>query len=213
MPGLTRADPDLRRREQTGQRASQPGNPASGLDCRTKRAKKQLRWRLNTNFRHKPHNKPGPLATRTAAMEEKARILPASLDNGEQCRVRPALCYISLARQSASTRFRRGGSCFTALLSPSFLLAHCWHLSHCNSATASLCAFLSFFLAFGVWLTFVPAPLVPPWGHYCSYKVSALNFLPVVLLLRHNVFCCFRLGSIFCRLIAIEVCFLWSGRA
>lgn len=60
-----------------------------------------------------------------------------------------------------------------------------------------------------------PPPSVPPWGHYCSYKVSALNFLPVVLLLRHNVFCCscFRLGSIFCRLIAIEVCFLWSGRA
>lgn len=145
--------------------------------------------------------------------EEKARILPASLDNGEQCRVRPALCYISLARQSASTRFRRGGSCFTALLSLSFLLAH-WHLSHCNSATASLCAFLSFFfwlLACGSPLS--PHPPVPPWGHYCSYKVSALNFLPVVLLLRHNVFCCFRLGSIFCRLIAIEVCFLWSGRA
>lgn len=77
----------------------------------------------------------------------------------------------------------------------------------------ALCLSLFFFLAFGVWLTFVPAPLVPPWGHYCSYKVSALNFLPVVLLLRHNVFCCFRPGSIFCRLIAIEVCFLWSGRA
>lgn len=150
--------------------------------------------------------------------EEEARILPASLDNGEQCRVRPALCYISLARQSASTRFRRGGSCCLGLLSPAFLLAHCWHLSHCNSATASLCAFLFFFfwlLACGSPLS--PPPSVPPWGHYCSYKVSALNFLPVVLLLRHNVFCCFcfcfRLGSIFCRLIAIEVCFLWSGRA
>lgn len=142
----------------------------------------------------------------------RTRILLATLDNGEQSRLRPALCYISLARQSASTRFRRGGSCFLPPLQH-ILLAHCWNLSHCNSATASLCAVVPFFFV-GFWRVahLCPAPLVPPCGHYCSYKVSALNFLPVVLLLRHNVFC-FCLGSIFCRLIAIEVCFLWSGRA
>lgn len=96
----------------------------------------------------------------------------------------PALCYISLPRQSASTHSAGYG---VALLFPAHLTSWSTHplstpLPGCNwLCFAARCCWrvAHLFFFFGL-----PRPKQPAttthrqlvYGHYCSYKVSALNF-------------------------------------